>query len=198
MFSSKYEPGSPKPPHEISMRSRGGHDHSGHIIQNIYQTHLDHWIVYKSDDNAVHCEIADELKRENEQEFNNYLNRLGEIQDLRSEVTQLLSEVRHPDKYDGPMADALAMALRGHIASARKQLQVVVDHIKNDIYTVTRFLYLQYTCYGGLIFGVLIGIAAWTTYPPYGAFYLTLGGLAGLAGAIFSIVIAIRSRAVGP
>ena len=180
-------------PHELGKRKRGAPDFIGHTIENIYQTHLDHWIIYKSD--AVHCEVADELKNEDQQQFDAYLNRLGEIQDLRSQVKQLLIEVKHPEKYDGSIADAMAMALRNNIVPARNRLEEILINIRNDIYTVARFRYLEFTFIGALFFLPAMGLAAWMTRPPNSeAFNLILAGTAGLVGAIFSIATQIRSR----
>lgn len=182
--------------HEISKRRIGGPDASGNTIENIFQTYLDHWIVYKSD--TVHWEIADELYSENPSLMESYLNRAGEVQDLKAQIIHMLKEVTSQEKYEGAVADAIAMALRNDVTAARKRLEEILGQINNDYSIVARFRYLECTflCAAPLL--VILGPLTWAAHAfNYEDGNLLLAGTAGLIGAIFSIAIAIRSRAVG-
>lgn len=182
--------------HEISKRRLGEPDATGNTIKKIFQKHLDDWIVYKSD--AVHAEIADELHSENPPLMESYLNRAGQVQDLKAQITYLLTEVTNREKYEGSLADAMAMALRNDVTSARKRLEETLGQINNDYYIVARFRYLEYTFLCAVPLLVILGLSAWAADAfNYEGGNLLLAGTAGLIGAIFSIAIAIRSRAVG-
>jgi hypothetical protein len=182
--------------HEISKRRRGGPDATGNTIDNIFHTHLDHWIVYKSHD--IHYEIADELAIENPPLMECYLNRVAEIQDLKAQIVHLLPELKDQNKYDSCIADAIALALRNNVVSAKRRLEEAVANIKNEYYIIARFRYLEYTmaCSVPLII-VLMVINIIANKYNYDGKYIVFAGTAGLVGAIFSIAIAVRSRTVG-
>lgn len=184
------------PEHEISKRRVGGPDSIGNIIQNIFQTHLDQWIVYKSD--SVHVEIANELRSEDPQLLESYQNRAAQIQDLKAQVNRLLKEVTNKEKYEGAVADGIAMALRNDVTAARRRLEEALEQINNDRYIAARFRYLKYTFLCALPLLVIFGTLIWVAVVfKFEGDTLLLAGTAGLLGTIFSIAIAIHARAVG-
>jgi hypothetical protein len=114
----------------------------------------------------------------------------------RADINALLYDRNKPGVYDRKVAMALQFALDGETASARALIEETRADLIKERANAGRVQYLTCAAVSFLVLMVLfLSISLWWSFPNY-ADDFRLAGAAGLVGAAFSIVLAVRRRTV--
>lgn len=183
---------------------REGSDLSGNPITCIYTKKPPEYLVYR-DPSRVMIQFADSPRLARQQRA-----ALAALNPLRGQINGLLDGWNNSEDprdrsratgYERRVADALIMGLEGGVADAL----ALLTEIRNDIIAERRSYaetdYLIFAGVVGLLFLAVIAIlagpaAGWFSKPPAGIGAIWTGAGGGTIGAIFSITLNLRNRAV--
>lgn len=195
------------PGHAIRDIEPHAQDTSGAEILSVYIKVPPRYAVYRIPE-RVAIQYAD-----NPAEADYQRRSLAVLNPVRSQINALLESPgswldreattkRVMEQYNPRVAAALIMALEGDVNSAKSTLEDMRDEIKAWRMTNGRFWYLVFsfaTAAVGLAAVGLVGywFGAWVPLVhPRLRTAVTLAGLAGTVGALFSIALALRDRSV--
>jgi hypothetical protein len=182
----------PARPFRVDDLREGSPDGRGAPVERIYARRSGEYAVYLARDVCVQYADAPDLEKEQRK-------RVLAVSEARAELAALLLGWR-PDRrkvYDCKTAMALQMALDEDDVGARKTIEGARGDVRKEREVAGR---LQYLLCGAIACAVLLGILGLCSklipVPDGASNDLWLAAKAGLAGAAFSIVLAIRSRTV--
>ncbi|WP_200306750.1 EamA family transporter [Paracraurococcus ruber] len=182
----------PRAPLRVADIREGGTDSRGAQVTHIYALRTGEYAVYHAGD--VFVEFADDPEVERDQR-----KRILALGEARSELAALLVGWRPQRRriYDCKTAMALQMALDQDDVGARKVIEGARTDALREREVAGRLQYLACALASFALLFALLQLAAWLWPTPDGiANDLWMAAEAGLAGAAFSIVLAIRSRMV--
>jgi hypothetical protein len=171
----------------------GQKDRRGVTIERVFAFRSEQYAIYLAREIVV--QYADDPATESEQR-----KRVLAIGEARADLNALLFGwgLQRRKVYDCKTAAALQLAIDGEELAARKMIESARSDAFKEREAAGRMQYLVCTAALCGILTSLLCALYWSGLvrdsPPAGAF--GLAGWAGLAGAAFSIVLAIRSRTV--
>jgi hypothetical protein len=192
----------------VSEIRRKGNDASGAPIDLVYAKRPPDYAVYRTDIQVM-VQFADDPTKEQEQR-----SALVKLNPLRSTIRNLIADWRvgtdeknkaKVNAFDARVANALIAALEGDSDSASQLLQSTSDDILDDRVSRARFNYIIAAAIAFMSCVCLCALLSlgwlWKHIfdfdaPQVGSLWLAAG--TGSAGALFSVVIAIRGRTVLP
>lgn len=173
----------------------GARDGRGVTIEHVYAVRSGEYAIYSAGDVWVQYADPGNPAKEAEQR-----KRVLGVSDARADLNALMTGWPRDRRrsYDFKIAMALQLALDGEDNGARKVIESARADALKERETAGR---LQYLCCAALTWLLLtLGLAglSWYGALPVAdmAREFVLAGGAGLAGALFSVVLAIRSRTV--
>lgn len=180
-------------------------DDTGDPIVTIYALDRDLYAVYGTE-RRIGVKYSDKPEEERRQRV-----RMSKLQAIRGQINGLVANWRtskfpgdkdKAKRFDRRGADALVMALEGHVDDAYDALAEVKRDVLEDRTSWARFLYLIFS---GVFVMAVIGIVYLATHRlsatslsifDCNVWPLYLAGAAGAIGAFFSIAIAIHNRTI--
>lgn len=176
----------------VSQIKRGAPDSRGVLVEHIYALRSEEYAIYGAD--GIWVEFADAPDKEKEQR-----KAVLSIGEARADLASLLLgwKPRRRRVYDCKIAMALQLALDDQVTAAQKVIDSARADVLNERAAAGRLQYLASAVASCIVLGLLL-VALGLKFPlvstPIGN--ILLAGQAGLAGAAFSIVLAIKSRTV--
>lgn len=171
----------------------GKPDARGVEVEQIYALRSDEYVIYRAGD--VYVQFADTASKAEDQR-----KRVLDIGEARADLAALL--VGWPPQrrklYDCKTAMALQSALdNGDVTGARKIIEGARDDARNERSVAGRLQYLAGVVVSCLALGALLSaLGVYARIPPPISDNVWVAGQAGLLGAAFSVVLAIKGRTV--
>ncbi len=178
-----------RPASRVDEIKRGQLDGRGFEIERIYALRSKEYAVYWAD--GIGVQFADDPELEKEQR-----KRVLAIGEARADLASLLMGWK-PERrkvYDYKIALALQLALDDETVAAQKTIDSARADVLNERAAAGRLQYLASAAASCVVLGLLLW--AIRALAPKSLEDFWFAGQAGLAGAAFSIVLAIKSRTV--
>ncbi|HJS84838.1 MAG TPA: hypothetical protein VJ779_05215 [Acetobacteraceae bacterium] len=190
-----YDNAVPATPFRVDQIIEGQNDGRGVTIARVFAFRSGQYAIYLARDITV--QYSDDPKTETEQR-----KRVLAIGEARADLDTLLfgwSRERRK-AYDAKIASALQLAIEGEELAARKMIESARSDALKEREAAGRMQYLLCTASICVLLMLMLAALYWLgaifVSDPANDFGLAAG--AALAGAAFSIVLAIRSRTVAP
>lgn len=171
---------------------QGAPDSRGVAVEHVYALRTGEYAVYRAGDVCV--QLADCDKTAQEQRA-----RILQVGEARSELSWLLIgwNAERRRVYDCKTAMALQMALEGDVAGAKKIIDAARTDAQQEREVAGRLQYLAFALilFALLMAGLWLCGQRWPAGPDMRDNHW-MAAQAGLAGAAFSVVLAIRSRTI--
>lgn len=169
----------------------GREDARGVIIDQMYAVKSARYAIYRARDRVM-VHFADDMLVADQQR-----KRLNDLASMRAKLAMLTAGLdKSAAYYDGQIAQALQLALDGETEKANETMAQTVAQAETERASRGRIQYLLCGLVTAAAFLVVLGVgyAAVTFEKP--ANNLWLAAIGGAIGAVFSMSISIRSRAV--
>lgn len=179
-------------PFRVDQIKRGEPDARNIKVEQIYAVRSTEYAVYWAE--GIGVQYADDPAMEKEQR-----KAVLSIGESRADLASLLMGWKPARRkvYDCKIAMALQLALDGDTTAARKIIDSARADVVNERAAAGRLQYLASAVVSCTVLGLLLlTVSMLLPAPPKPLEHLWLAGQAGLAGAAFSIVLAIKSRTV--
>lgn len=177
---------------KVDQLRQGEPDARGALVEHIYALRSGEYAVYRA--GSVYIQFADDPGVEREQRA-----RVLAIGEHRADLAALLVgwALDRRAVYDCKIAMGLQLALDGNEEAARKTLEGARADVLKEREAAGRLQYLACAAACGVVLLLALALLhAGAAAPASAADDFLLAGQAGLAGAMFSIALAIRSRTV--
>jgi hypothetical protein len=169
----------------------GCDDARGVIIDQIYAVKDARYAIYRAGARMM-VHFADDPTVADEQR-----KRLNGLAGIRARLAMLTADLdRSAAYYDGQIAHALQLALEREPEKAREIMAQTVERAEQERASRGRIQYLLYGLATAAAFLVILGLGYASVTFEKPASDLWLAAIGGAIGAVFSMSIAIRSRAV--
>jgi len=173
-----------------------GNDSRGKPIHKVFAFKERAYVIYSSD-GEVMVHFADDLLVAGEQR-----KTISALGSLRAKLTFLIQgKGGDSTYYDWQLAHALQLALDGEGAKAIETLQEAVGNAEKERQCKGRLQYLTWGSLIGLVLVIALGLIQWWIAWPasdakVGDGSLLIAAIGGALGALFSMALAVRSRAI--
>jgi len=175
----------------VSAIRVGSEDGRGVAVEKIYSLKDRCYVVYRAADQMM-VHFADDVTLANEQRKS-----LAGLAGMRAQLSMLTVDMpQSAAYYDGQIAHALQLALDGDPEKGKEILTQTVAGAERERAGRGRIQYLLYGLATAALFLAILGIGYAAVSFAKPANNLWLAAIGGAIGAVFSMSIAIRSRAV--
>lgn len=185
-------------PFTVAMVRKGAKDSRGKLIEDVFFKR-DAYAIFQADQEMA-IQFSDEPKKASAQ-----IKAISPLIPLRNKIQFLCSDFPRFDCYRWQIAEALHLGLEGQSDQGRRLLNVVMQNCHEIRGSSGRRHYMKYATASAVLMAIIALISAtalfyqldlWTAGLGKGLALMLVASAGGAVGALLSIAIAIRGRAV--